>query len=116
MTDLMLEKMNIGFAVSAASVFVWASVDYNRFIKFWMLRPAPYSKGVRMVFRLFFLACVVGTIWHLADTAAGAGRTAQFYLGALPFAVAWFVAFFLMIHTVEWMNRRRAAKSRVPRP
>jgi|ERR1700674_271110 len=92
MTDPTMARMSIGFAVFAIAVFVWASIDYNRFIKFWMLRPAPYAQRVRVVFRLFFLTCVVGGIWHLADTAAS-GRSVTFYSGALPFGAAWFVAF-----------------------
>src|SRR5260370_11196879 len=43
MTDPTMARMSIGFAVFAIAVFVWASIDYNRFIKFWMLRPAPYT-------------------------------------------------------------------------
>jgi hypothetical protein len=112
MTDPTIARMSIGFAVFAIAVFVWASIDYNRFIKFWMLRPAPYTQRVRVVFRLFFLACVVGGIWHLADTMAASGRSVTFYLGTLPFAAAWFVVFFLMLHFVEWMNR----KSRIRQP
>ena len=36
MTDPTIAKMSIGFAVFAIAVFVWASIDYNRFIKFWI--------------------------------------------------------------------------------
>jgi hypothetical protein len=88
MTDPTMARMSIGFAVFAIAVFVGASIDYNRFIKFWMLRPAPYTQRVRVVFRLFFLACVVGGIWHLADTTAASGRSVTFYLGAPPFGAA----------------------------
>jgi hypothetical protein len=34
----------------------------------------------------------------------------MFYLSVLPFAAAWFVVFFLMLHFVEWMNRKRPIK------
>jgi hypothetical protein len=47
-----------------------------------------------LFFRLFFLACVVGGLWHLADTMAASRRPVTFYLGALPFAAAWLVVFF----------------------
>jgi hypothetical protein len=114
MTDPTMARMIFGFAVFGIAVFVWASIDYNRFIKFWMLRPAPYSQRVRVVFRLFFLACVVGGVWHLADTMPASGTPLTFYSGALLFAVGWFVVFFLMLHFVEWMNRRwRIKQSRV---
>jgi hypothetical protein len=112
-----MEKMSIGFAVNAIVVFVWASIDYNRFIKFWMLRPAPYTQRVRILFRLFFLACVVGGVWQLADTISATQRPVMFYLSALPFAIAWFVVFFLLLHVVEWMNRKwRIKQSRVRQP
>jgi len=44
-------EMSIGFEVFAIAAFVWASIDYNRFIKFWMLRPAPYTRRVTVIFR-----------------------------------------------------------------
>jgi hypothetical protein len=106
MTDPTMARMSFGFAVFAMAVCVWASIDYNRFIKFWMLRPAPYSQRVRIVFRLFFLACVVGGVWHLADTMPDSGTPLTFYLGALLFAAASFLAFLLMLHFLEWMNRK----------
>jgi len=86
MNNTTFTKMNIGFALFAVAVFVWASVDYNRFIKFWMLRPAPYTQRVKIVFRLFFLACVLGGVWHLVEIATTIGKPAFFYLNALPFA------------------------------
>ncbi|MBI3644442.1 MAG: hypothetical protein HY233_00515 [Acidobacteriales bacterium] len=101
-----MASMSIGFAVFAIAAFVWASIDYNRFIKFWMVGPAPYTRRVRIVFRLFFLACVVGGVWQLADTMAASRKPVTFYLGALLFAAAWFVVFFLMLHFVEWMTER----------
>jgi len=105
-----MAKMSVGFEVFAIAVFAWASIDYNRFIKFWMPKPAPYTQRERIVFRLFFLACVFGGIWRLADTIAASGRPAPFYFSALPFAAAWFVVFFLMLHFVESMNRKRQTK------
>ena len=106
MTDPTMARVSFGAAVVGIAVFVWASIDYNKFIKFWMVRPAPYSKRVRIVFRLFFLACVVGGVSHLADTMPPSGTPLTFYLGALVFAVVWFVVFFLMLNFVEWMNRK----------
>jgi len=110
MTDITIGKMSTGFEVFAISVFVWASVDYDRFIKFWMLRPAPYTPRVRIVFRLFFVACVLGGAWRLADDVAKSGRPVS-YLTVLPFAVAWFVVFFCMLHFVEWLKRKRTTNS-----
>lgn len=106
MTDPTMARMSFGFAVFGIAVFVWASIDYNRFIKFWMLRPAPYTQRVRVAFRLFLLACVVGGVWHLVDVVAASRQPVMFYLSALPFAAAWFVVFFLMLHFVERMNRK----------
>jgi len=45
-------EMSIGFEVLAIAAFVWASIDYNRFVKFWMLRPAPYPRRVTVIFRV----------------------------------------------------------------
>jgi hypothetical protein len=110
MTDPTLERMSIGFNIFAVAAFVWASVDYNRFIKFWMLRPAPYTQRVKVIFRLFFLACVIGGVWQLADTIASFRKPAMFYLSALPFTIAWLVVFFLMLRAVEWMNVKWRAR------
>ena len=102
--------MSRGFELCGIAMFVWASIDYNRFIKFWMLRPGPYTPPVSIAFRLFFLACVVGGVWRLAETIAGSHKPASFYLGALLLAVAWFAVVFAMVHTVEWMNRKWRTK------
>ena len=109
-TDPALAKMSLGFELCGIAMFVWASIDYNRFIKFWMLRPGPYTRRVTSAFRLFFLVCVVGAVWQLAETIAGSHQAASFYLGALLLGVAWLAAVFAMIHTVEWMNRKRRTK------
>jgi hypothetical protein len=111
MTDITFGRMSTGFEVFAISVFVWASIDYNRFIKFWMLRPAPYTPRVRVVFRLFFVACLLGGVWRVADDIAKSGSPVVSYLAVLPFAVAWFVVFFCMLHFVEWLNRKRMTSS-----
>jgi hypothetical protein len=50
MTDLTLAEMVLGFKASVIGVFTWASIDYNRFIKFWMLGPAPYTQRVSIAF------------------------------------------------------------------
>jgi hypothetical protein len=106
-------EMSIGFEVFAIAAFVWASIDYNRFIKFWMLRPAPYTRRVTVIFRLFFLACVIGGVWQLADSVTSSRQSVISYLSTLGMAGAWFVAFVLMLHLVEWMNRRKETKPTV---
>jgi hypothetical protein len=103
-------EMSIGLEVFAIAAFAWASIDYNRFIKFWMLKPAPYTRRITVIFRLFFLACVIGGAWQLADSVSSSRQSAVFYLRALGIAGAWFVAFVLMTHLVEWMNRRKKTK------
>jgi hypothetical protein len=103
-------EMSIAFEVFAIAAFVWASIDYNRFIKFWMLKPAPYTRGITIIFRLFFLACVIGGGWQLADSVTSSRQSAIFYLSTLGITGAWFVAFVLMLHFVEWMNQRKKTK------
>ena len=107
MTDPIFARMVVGFEIFAIGVFVWASVDYNRFIKFWMLKPAPYSLWVRVGFRIFFIACVVGGVGRLLETSHESRRSATLYLTALPFTAAWFIVFYAMLRLVEWMKRRR---------
>jgi len=104
-------RMSTGFEVFGMCVFVWASIDYNRFIKFWMLRPAPYTQRVRLAFRLFFLACVLGGVWQITRDIATSGRPAVFYLTAFPFTVAWFAVFFGLLHFIEWLHRSRMTNS-----
>ena len=115
MTDPTIAKMDIGFEVCAVAVFVWASVDYNRFIKFWMLKPTPYTKRVKIAFRLFFLACVAGGIWQSVEKIVTTGQSLTFYLSTLPFATAWFVVVSVMVRAVEKMNQKRLTKQSPPR-
>jgi len=102
--------MDLGFTVCMVAVFMWASIDYNRFIKFWMLRPAPYRQLVLILFRIFFLACVLGGSWQVVTTAFELRKSAIFYLSAFPFALGWFAVFFLMIKFAERRIRRMKAK------
>ena len=106
----MHDPMDLGFEICATAVFVWASIDYNRFIKFYMIRPAPYSGRVLIIFRLFFLACVIGALWPVAETAIDSARPAMSILRAIPFAAGCFAVFFVMLHLVERMNRKRRTK------
>jgi len=116
MIDPTLARMSIGFVLFATAVFVWASVDYNRFIKFWTLNPAPYTPRVKLIFRIFFLACVVSSGWGLAVTIIRSGKPAMLYLSALPFTCAWLVVFFFMLRWLEWMKLKRRAKHPDSRP
>jgi hypothetical protein len=109
MTELTILKMDIGFAICAVCTFAWASIDYNRFIKFWMRRPAPYSTRVRIAFRLFFAACVIGGSWQVVDGVITSGLPVRSYIGTLPFAVGWFAVVYVMVRAVERMNRKRPA-------
>jgi|SRR6185369_11670846 hypothetical protein len=103
-----LARLTFGFQVFIVLVFAWASFDYNRFIKFWMLKPAPYSRAVRSTFRLFFLACVVGGGWRVFDDMSVRKQSAPFYLSTLPITIAWLCVFFLLLRVVEWVNKKRS--------
>lgn len=94
--------------LAGVAVFIWASLDYNRFIKFWMLKPAPYSQRVKAGFRLFFLACVCGGVWQIAKDVPK-----QQILRSAPYALGWFAVWAFMLHVVEWMNRKRFAKKQL---
>lgn len=102
-----MEVASAGFKISAIAAFVWASFDYNRFIKFWMVRPAPYRKRIKVVFRLFFLACVVGGVWDLAETIAKSHQKLTSYVAALPFAAVSCLIFYLVVRVVERMAETR---------
>jgi hypothetical protein len=92
-----------GLRISAIAAFVWASLDYNRFIKFWMVRPAPYRKRIKIVFRLFFLACVVGGARDLAETIRKSHQNLTAYVPALPFAAVSCLILYLLVRVVERM-------------
>src|SRR5258706_16389635 len=91
-------EMSISFEVFAIAAFVWASIDYNRFIKFWMVRPAHYTWLVTVIFRLFFLTCVIGGVFQLAFIVTSSRQSVIAYLSTLGMAGAWFVAFILMLN------------------
>jgi hypothetical protein len=82
MSDPNFANISMGFTAFGIAVFLWASFDYNRFIKFWMHRPAPYSQRVKITFRLFFLACVVGCVWQLVETMTSSPRPALLKVAA----------------------------------
>lgn len=110
MSNPTFDRIHFAMFVAMVAVFVWASIDYNRFIKFWMLRPAPYSWRVIVIFRVFFLACVVGALWQVVETALYSPKPAIFYLTALPLAVGCFIMYVLMINLVERTHSKWRAK------
>jgi succinate dehydrogenase hydrophobic anchor subunit len=72
-------------------LFTWASIDYNRFIKFWMIRPAQYSKPVKIVFQSFFLLVVVGGLWRIIEDLPRPRQSVNFYLSAVLISMLWMV-------------------------
>lgn len=56
------------------------------------------------------LSCVVGGLGKVVETITTTGQQPMFDPGALPFAAGWFVVFFLTVHAVEWMDRKRPGK------
>jgi len=56
---------------------------------------------------------VIGGIWQLAVSVTSLRQSAIFYLRTLGIAGAWFVAFVLVLHLVEWTNERKKSKPTV---
>ncbi|MGA9668610.1 MAG: hypothetical protein WBQ94_05335 [Terracidiphilus sp.] len=102
--------MNLGFELAGVGLFIWASFDYNRFIKFWMIKPAPYSMPVRAVFRLFFLACVAGALWQIGEDARHFQWSLRFCLFATLVFIVGMAVIFVMINVVEWMGLKRLGR------
>lgn len=101
MTDLHPASLGLGFQAAEICLFIWASIDYNRFIKFWICKPAPYSKLVKIIFRSFFLLCVLGGVWQVAANLHDARPPADLYLHAiLPFLIS-LTVIVLMVQIVE---------------
>lgn len=107
MNDPIAGRMDFGFGICAIAIFLWASIDYNRFIKFWMGKPAPYSRRVTVFFRIFFFACALGGLWQVTRSTLQSHRPVMFYLSALPLAAAWFGVFILMLKYVEQRMHKR---------
>lgn len=105
-----LGELDLGFNLDGVGLFVWASADYNRLIKFWMLRPAPSSKPVRAAFRLIFFACVVGGLWQIGEDARHFGWSFHFCLIATLVCVVGMTAIFMMINLIEWVHRKWLGK------
>jgi hypothetical protein len=103
----MNDPASFGFDLAVIGVFIWASIDPNRFIKFWIFRPAPYSWSVRLVFRLLFLAVAVGGLWGIAETIYGLKHSISFYLSAMLISVVVFGGTLLWFGVLERHFPRR---------
>ena len=107
MTGPGIAELDLGFQLAGVGLFVWASLDCNRFIKFWMIKPAPYSMPVRAVFRLFFLACVVGALWQIGGNAGHLQWSLRICLFATLVFIVGMAVIFVMINVVERMGLKR---------
>jgi hypothetical protein len=94
----------LGSTAAIAAVYVWAIIDCDRLIKFFILRPGPYTKPVRVVFRLFFLTIAAGCIWGIVEEVHKSKHSTNYYLGALFVSVVVFGFIYLWLNVLEHSN------------
>ncbi len=110
MTYANLPGLSLGFEAVGICLFIWASIDPNRFIKFWMRKPAPYSKLVQILFRSVFLLCVLGGVLEFASHLHDVRPAAELYVHTiLTFAIS-LAVIFALVHIVEWTSSKIATR------
>ena len=108
-------EMEIGFSFAAALMFTWIAVQRDRFIKFWYFwgKP-PYKRPVKIGFQIVFVLWAAGGVWVFVDRVARFRSVVSWKQAAVD-ALMWSAIVVIMVHTVEWMGKRRAAKRQGPK-
>ena len=101
---------NLGCIAAIAAVYIWAIIDCDRHIKFFIHRPGPYKKSVRVVSRLLFLAIASGCIWGIVEEVHKSKHSTNYYLGALFVSIVVFGFIYLWLNVLENSNLKWFSK------
>ena len=73
----------------------------------------PYQALTINVFRLFFLANLIGAVWYLVDEVNRHTRNMSEYGRAAGTGALWTAVIWIMVTAVEWMARHRERRAGV---
>jgi hypothetical protein len=108
-SDPVVIEMNFGFAIAAVLITAWWNLQWRRFMKLYG-KHQDKSK-IALLFRLFFALNFAGAIYYLISTilqvkSHNFSYRMAFEIGALMITVT-----AIMVHLVEWINKRRDQSS-----
>lgn len=70
-----MDRIGLGFSFAVLLISLCWNLDWQHYIRYWIRRGPPYQLLVELGFRLFFLACLVGSGINLVRTIAEKHRT-----------------------------------------
>lgn len=103
--DPTMDRMNLGFSISALFMTAWWNLQPKRFMKFW-LKP-PYKPLTIALFRVFFAANVLGALSYVFGLVRHRHRDWSEYGDVAKIAAIGIAIIFVMVNLSEWMNRGR---------
>ncbi|HTV49017.1 MAG TPA: hypothetical protein VMG59_11300 [Phycisphaerae bacterium] len=94
-TDPNIDHMTLGFSFAAFLIILCWNLDWRHFIRYWLRREPPYTRYWEIGFRVFFAACLIGTVIQLVLEISERPRTAGDY-GAAGLDSLIYIGFFVL--------------------
>jgi hypothetical protein len=102
-------EMNFGFAIAAVLVTAWWNLQWRRFMKLYG-KHQDKSK-IALLLRLFFALNFAGAIYYLISTILQVKSHSFSYRMAFEIGALMITVTAIMVHLVEWINKRRDQSS-----
>lgn len=104
--DPTFNRMNLGFAIAAVFMTAWWNIQWLRFMRFW-IKP-PYRRLTIRLFRVFFGLNLIGALVYLISEISRSPLNPSGYLKVLETGAAMIIVVWIMVHAVEWVNRKQS--------
>jgi hypothetical protein len=83
------DRLGLGFLFAALLISLSWNLDWQHYIRYWIWGSPPYTRLVELGFRLFFLACLVGSGIRLVRTITEKRRTLIDFEKAALYSLIW---------------------------
>jgi hypothetical protein len=113
--DPVLDHMNLGFAFAVVFIRLCWNLDWQHYMRYWIRSGPPYVGYWQWIFRIFFLANFLGSIFYLVEQVLHQHHIAQdFEKGALD-SLIWIGFFVVFDGFFRWrLRRNRKSSSSLP--
>lgn len=87
--DPTADRVGLGFSFAALLISLCWNLDWRHYMRFWIRSGPPYSPVWVLVFRAFFLACLIGSSISLVRMIAEKHRTVTDFGKATLYSLFW---------------------------
>lgn len=104
-------SVSLGFAFAFALVALAWNIDWRHYMRYWKRSGPPYGRYWEWGLRGFFLLCLLGSLWQVAEFVLRGTLTMDEYLHAALYALL-AVGFFVVYDLIVRWRLRHATRPR----